>query len=104
MNGRLDGERVELWLEYEHEAMRYGVDVAISHEDLAELVEVSVVLIDAGGQRRIHETDFQRWGRRGGIRTLERYGPRWFSWLGRRRHGRATKAELQRARMVLGNG
>jgi len=30
----LDGAGIEAWLEYEHEAMRYGVDPDLSREDL----------------------------------------------------------------------
>jgi hypothetical protein len=35
--------------------------------------------------RLIHESDWRRWGARGGRETLRRYGPRWFVLLARRR-------------------
>jgi hypothetical protein len=99
--GELDGAGVEAWLSWEEEAMRWRVPVEISREDLAALVEASTVEIAREEHRQLHESDFARWGRRGGLRTLERYGPAWFALLGRRRHGRATKAELRRALAVL---
>jgi hypothetical protein len=99
-----DAAGVELWLEYEHEAARYGVDVAMSREDLAAMVEASTVLLPVEEHRRGHESDFVRWGRRGGMRTLEKYGHAWFALLGRRRHGRATKAQLRHALRVLARG
>lgn len=100
---QLDGAGVEAWLEFEHEAARYGVGVEISREDLAELVEASTVLVPAEEHRRGHSeaSDFVRWGRRGGLRTLEKYGHAWFAMLGRRRHGRVTKAQLRHALAVL---
>lgn len=101
VSGALDGEGIEAWLEFEYEARRHGVDVEIGREDLAALVEASTVLLDAGEHRSIHESDFVRWGRRGGIATLKRYGRAWFAMLGRRRHGRVTRAELRRALAVL---
>ena len=93
----LDGEGIELWLEFEYEAMRYGVDVDISRDDLAELVGASVVVLDETDHRDVHSAagDFARWGRRGGLETLRRYGRGWFRLLGRRRHGRITPEELR---------
>jgi hypothetical protein len=104
MNGGLDGAGVEAWLEFEHEAMRYGVSVEISREDLAAIVEASTVLLAGEDHRNGHADagDFARWGRRGGLRTLERYAHAWFAMLARRRHGLVTKAQLQHARAVLG--
>ena len=92
-----DGEGIELWLEFEYEASRYGVDADISRDDLAELVEASVVVLGERDHRSAHSRagDFVRWGRRGGLRTLERYGRGWFALLGRRRHGRITAEELR---------
>ena len=100
MNCALDGEGIELWLEFEHEAMRYGVDVEISREDLAALVEASTVLIDAGEHRNGHSErgDFARWGRLGGLTTLRRYGSDWFSLLALRRWGRISPGDLEAAR------
>jgi hypothetical protein len=79
------GEGIELALEYEHEARRWGVDPDVSREDLAALVDGSTVEIPAGDHRDGHAEDFRRWGRRGGLRTLALYGAPWFSLLALRR-------------------
>jgi hypothetical protein len=91
----LDGEDIELWLEFEFEAMCYGVDVDISRDDLEALIEASTVSLGRDDHRTLHERDFARWGRRGGLETLRRYGRGWFGLLGRRRHGRITPEELR---------
>ncbi len=93
----VDGEGIELWLEFEFEAMRYGVDVDISRDDLEALIEASTVSLGRDDHRALHSeaTDFARWGRRGGLETLRRYGRGWFALLGRRRHGRITPEELR---------
>jgi hypothetical protein len=97
----LDGEGIELALEFEYEASRYGVDVDISRDDLAVLIEASTVSLGRDDHRtlRSEATDFARWGRRGGLETLRRHGRGWFRLLGRRRHGCITPEEL-RAGMV----
>ncbi len=95
----LDGEGIELWLEFEYEASRYGLDPDMSCGDLAALIDASCVVMERSEHRATHESDFIRWGRRGGLETLRRYGRRWFVLLGRRRHGRITLEEL-RAGMV----
>ncbi len=94
----LDGEGIELWLEYEHEAMRYGVDPDVSHDELAALVDASTVVLERGAHRLEHVSDFVRWGRRGGRATFERYGGAWFALLALRRWGKIAPAELARAR------
>ena len=100
VNGELDGGRIEAWLEFEHEAMRYGVDVEISREDLAELVEASTVLLARGEHRGGHQSDWQRWGRRGGLETARRYGSSWFALLALWRWGRISPADLDAARVL----
>ncbi len=95
----LDGEGIEAWLEWEAEAVRWCVSPEIGREDLVALIDASTVPLARDDHRRLHETDFQRWGRRGGLQTLRRYGRAWFVLLGRRRHGRITPEEL-RAGMV----
>ncbi len=92
-----DGEGIELWLEFEYEAMRYGVDPDMSREEFEALVEASCVALQRENHRALHSeaSDFVRWGRRGGLETLRRYGRRWFVLLGRRRHGRITPEELR---------
>jgi hypothetical protein len=94
----LDGEGIELWLEYQHEAMRYGVNPDISREELAALIDASTVVLERGAHRLEHITDFVRWGRQGGRATLERYGRAWFALLALRRWGKIPPAELARAR------
>jgi hypothetical protein len=100
MHGGLDGAGIQAWLEFEHECMRWGVDVEISREDLAELVERSAVVLDQNTHRLIHESDWQRWGRRGGLATLRRYGTGWYSALALKRWDRITAEDLDRARVV----
>jgi hypothetical protein len=43
----LDGEGIALWLEYEHEAMRYGVDPDVSRDELAAHIDASTVVLGA---------------------------------------------------------
>lgn len=96
----ITGEGIEAWLEYEMEAVRYGVSVDIERADLEALVAASVVILPAPDHRRGHAGagDFARWGRRGGQTTLSRYGTAWYSLLALRRWGRISAAELQEAR------
>jgi hypothetical protein len=96
-DGELDGAGIEAWLEWEVEAICYSVDVDISRDDLAALIEASMVSLGRDDHRTLHSeaTDFARWGRRGGLETLRRYGRGWFALLGRRRHGRITSEELR---------
>jgi hypothetical protein len=94
----LDGEGIELWLEYEHEAMRYGVDPEISRDELAALIDSSTVILERSAHRLEHVSDFVRWGRRGGRATLERYGRAWFGLLALRRWGKIPQASLELAR------
>jgi hypothetical protein len=94
----VDGHRDEAWLEFTLEARRWSVPVEISREDLEELVERSAVLLEREKHRLIHESDWQRWGRRGGLAVLRRYGSDWFALLALRRWGRITPADLDAAR------
>ena len=94
----LDGQAIQAWLEWEWEAIRWKVPVEISRSDLEELVEQSEVVMEREKHRLIHESDWQRWGRRGGLATLRRYGSDWFALLALRRWGRITPADLEAAR------
>jgi hypothetical protein len=94
----LDGESIQAWIEWEWEAMRWKVPVEISRLDLEELVERSEVVMEREKHRLIHESDWQRWGRRGGLTVLGRYGSEWFALLALRRGGRITAADLEAAR------
>ena len=102
-NGDLDGAGIQAWLEWEWEAMRWGVPVEISRTDQAKLIERSAVVLDQNTHRLIHATDWQRWGRRGGLSTLRRYGTSWYSALALKRWGRITDDDLAQAR-VVGHG
>ena len=95
----LDGEGIQAWLEWEWEATRWRVPVEISREDLQALVDRSTVVLEREKHRLIHESDWRRWGSRGGRETLRRYGPRWFVLLARRRWGRISPEELEAARV-----
>ena len=52
----LDGEGIQAWLEWEMEAMRWGVPIEISREELEALVDPSEVPTEAGCQL-LHEGD-----------------------------------------------
>ena len=84
----LSGEGLQLWLDYECEAMRYGVDPDASRDELAALIDGSTVEIPREEHRAIHAGQWAEWGRIGGAETLRRYGTAWFSLLARRRWGR----------------
>jgi hypothetical protein len=96
--GELHLAGVGAWLEFELEAQRWGVPVEIAREDLAQLVEASTVVLDRERHRMLHQSDWQRWGSRGGLATLRRYGSDWFSLLALRRWGRISPADLDAAR------
>jgi hypothetical protein len=73
------------------EAERLSIEVrGPSREDLAALIEISTFEIPTTEQRRLHQaaSDFVRWGRREGLRTLALYGRPYFSLLARFRWGR----------------
>ena len=97
-NGELDGAGIEACLEFEIEAMRWDVPVEIGREDLERLVEASTVVLDREKHRMIHLNDWQRWGRRGGLATLRRYGSDWFALLALRRWNLISPANLEAAR------
>jgi hypothetical protein len=58
----LDGEGLQLWLDYELEVLHFGVDPDVSREDLAALIEGSTVVLPRETHRADHESDFVRWG------------------------------------------
>ena len=98
---QLDGEGIQAWVEWEIEASRWRVPVAIAREDLEALVEASEVELEREKHRLVHAPDWRRWGARGGRETLRRYGPGWFALLARRRWGRITPADLEAARTSI---
>jgi hypothetical protein len=101
-SGDHDGAGIQAWLEWEWEAMRWGVPVEIERADLEKLIERSTVAIPRAEHRQLHVSDFVRWGRRGGLATLRRYGTSWFTLLALYRWGRVSDADLEAARPVRG--
>jgi hypothetical protein len=104
--GELDGAGVEAGLSWEDAAVRYGVPVEISGEDLEELIESSTVVIPADEHRNGHSEigDFSRWGRLSGLAVLQRYGQRYFSLLARHRWGDPEASRELSARVTLRRG
>jgi hypothetical protein len=95
-----DCEVSTAWLEFTVEAERWGVDVTIARSNLERLVESSTEVMERERHRRLHSSDFERWGRRGGMATLRRYGTDWFTLLALRRWNRITDEDLDRARPI----
>jgi hypothetical protein len=87
--GDLDGQGLQRWFDWE-EAFRYRVDPAISRKEHSSLIASSAARIPATEHRTVHQeaSDFVRWGRRGGLRTLALYGQLYFSLLADLRWGR----------------
>ena len=100
----LDGEGLQLWLDYELEALRWGVDPEVSREGLAALVEGSTAELDREEHRDGHAGDFVRWGRRGGLATVRRYGTAWFSLLARRRWEKISAEALAEVFAAINGG
>ncbi len=95
-----EGGDVLARVEFEDEATRWGLDVTISREALAELVEASTVVLDREKHRLIHGSDFARWGRRGGRETVRRYGSSWMALIALKRWGKVSADDLDRARVL----
>jgi hypothetical protein len=97
------------WSEFDAEADRLSIEPrGLSREDLRALIESSTLEIPATEHRTLHQeaSDFVRWGRRGGQRTLALYGRPYFSLLARLRWGRIEVEALieHRARSLRGVG
>ena len=56
----LDREGIQLWLDYELEALRCGVNPDVSCEELTTLVKSSTVLLPREEHRVSHENDLVR--------------------------------------------
>ena len=91
-----DEDRAEAVLEFE----RWSIPVTISRQDLEALVESSTEVLERERHRLIHETDFVRWGRRGGKAVLLRYGTDWFAALALRRWDRISAEDLDAMRVL----
>ena len=100
----LSAEGLALWMDYELEALRFGVDPDVSREELAALIEGSTVEIPREDHRDGHADDFARWGRRGGLVTVRRYGTAWFRLLAARRWERISAQELARTFTAINGG
>ncbi len=99
---RLDGEALQLWFECEGLLLEHGLDPDLSREELERAIEASAVEVTYEEHRsRIHAADWPRWGRKGGLATLERYGRAWFRHLALRRWRKMTVEELARVRETL---
>jgi hypothetical protein len=100
----LDGAAIQKWLDYELEALRWGVDPDVSREALAAMVQCSATEFDQGEHREVHAGDFARWGRRGGSTTLRRYGTVWFSLMAKRRWEKISAETLAEAFAAMNGG
>jgi hypothetical protein len=83
--------------EFDAEAERLSIEVrGLSREELTTLIKSSTFEIPTTQHRRLHQeaSDFVRWGRRGGRRTLALYGRPYFSLLARFRWSRVELETL----------
>ena len=100
----LSAEALALWMDYECEALRFGVDPDTPREELAAMIEGSTVGISHEGHREVHAGDFARWGRRGGLATARRYGTAWMSLLARWRWRKIGAEALAEAFAAINGG
>ncbi len=101
-HGELDGAALQAWFDFEEECHRRGVSPDLSREELEAAIEGSTVEVSREEHRgEIHAADWPRWGRMGGLRVLELYGPAYFVALARRRWSWITAEELARVRERL---
>ena len=100
----LSAEGLALWMEYECEALLFGVDPDTPREELAAMIEGSTVELDRDEHREAHAGDFARWGRLGGLATARRYGTAWMSLLARRRWKRIGAEALEEAFAAINGG
>ena len=96
-----DGQCDEAWIEFTLECARWRVPVTIRRADLEALVEGSTVVLEREKHRLLHASDWQRWGRRGGLAApLRKYGTDWMALIALKRWGRVSAADLDRARVL----
>ena len=100
----LDGEGIQLWLDYECEALRWGVDPDLGRDELAAMIDGSTVELSPDDHCGAHAGDFARWGRTGGLATARRYGTAWMALLARRRWERITADALAEAFAAITGG
>jgi len=88
----IDAEALQAWFDFEEMCLEHGLDPDASREELEGVVEASVVLIPYEKHRKVvHGADWSRWGRKGGLVTLARYGRSYYRLLALRRHGKITE-------------
>jgi len=106
IEGDLDGEGLQAWIQWEEEAFRYGVDPELSRDELEALIESSASAVAGAAHRAAHSKadDFARWGRRGGSRTLALYGSGWFALLAKRRWEKISTEHLAEVFAALCEG
>lgn len=98
----LDGAALQAWFDFEEECRRAGVSPDLSRKELEATIEGSAVEVSREEHRgAIHAADWPRWGRMGGLKVLELYGPRYFAALAHRRWRRISPEELARVRERL---
>jgi hypothetical protein len=100
----LSAEALALWMDYECEALLFGVNPDTPREELAAMVEGSTVEIPRSEHREVHASDFARWGRKGGLATARRYGTAWMSLLARRRWRKIGAEALAEAFATINGG
>ena len=100
----LSAEALALWMDYECEALRFGVDPDTPRDELAAMVEGATVEIPHERHREVHAGDFARWGRRGDLATARRYGTAWMALLARRRWERIGAEALAEAFVTINGG
>ena len=103
-HAELDGQGIQLWLDYECEALRWGVDPDVTRDELAAMIDGSTVELSRDDHREAHAGDFVRWGRMGGLATARRYGTAWMALLARRRWERITAEALAEAFAAMTGG
>jgi len=96
----LNGAGVEAHVEFTLECERWRVPVEIARPDLQALAEASTVVLVKEKHRLLHQSDFARWGARGGRETVRRYGSSWMALIALKRWGRIGAEELDAARVL----
>jgi hypothetical protein len=100
----LSAEALALWMDYECEALLFGVDPDTPRDELAAMIDGSTVEIPRADHREVHAGDFARWGRLGGLATARRYGTAWMALLARRRWEKITAQALAEAFAAIHGG
>ena len=100
----LDGEGIQRWMDYECEALLFGVDPDTPREELAAMIDRSAVEIPRKEHREVHAGDFARLGRLGGLATARRYGTAWMALLARKRWGKIGAEALAEVFAAINGG